>query len=70
MAFRQLRYAVAATQRHPDAGRKKLPLVIPMLYSPANAARKHASSGGWAPTRRQQAELSADCCHIDTGDEI
>lgn len=32
MAFRQLRYAVAAMQRHLDAGHKKLPLVIPVLF--------------------------------------
>lgn len=31
MAFRLLRYAVAAMQRHLDAGHKKLPLVIPVL---------------------------------------
>lgn len=32
MAFRLIRYAVAAMQRHLDAGHKKLPLVIPMLF--------------------------------------
>lgn len=32
MAFRLLRYAVAAMQRHLDAGHKKLPLVIPVLF--------------------------------------
>lgn len=32
MAFRLLRYAVAAMQRHLDAGHKKLPLVIPILF--------------------------------------
>ncbi|EJJ3932102.1 Rpn family recombination-promoting nuclease/putative transposase [Salmonella enterica] len=32
MAFRQMRYAVAAMQRHLDAGHKKLPLVIPVLF--------------------------------------
>ncbi|WP_345829960.1 Rpn family recombination-promoting nuclease/putative transposase [Erwinia sp. HDF1-3R] len=32
MAFRLLRYAVAAMQRHLDAGNKKLPLVIPVLF--------------------------------------
>ena len=32
MAFRQLRYAVAAMQRHLEAGHKKLPLVIPVLF--------------------------------------
>lgn len=32
MAFRLLRYAIAAMQRHLDAGHKELPLVIPMLF--------------------------------------
>lgn len=32
MAFRLMRYAVAAMQRHIDAGHKKLPLVIPVLF--------------------------------------
>jgi len=32
MAFRLLRYAVAAMQRHLEAGHKKLPLVIPILF--------------------------------------
>ncbi len=32
MAFRLLRYAVAAMQRHLDAGYKTLPLVIPVLF--------------------------------------
>ncbi|WP_419236192.1 Rpn family recombination-promoting nuclease/putative transposase [Serratia fonticola] len=32
MAFRLIRYAVAAMQRHLEAGHKKLPLVIPMLF--------------------------------------
>ncbi|QLW75593.1 Rpn family recombination-promoting nuclease/putative transposase [Citrobacter freundii] len=32
MAFRLLRYAMAAMQRHLDAGYKELPLVIPMLF--------------------------------------
>lgn len=32
MAFRLLRYSVAAMQRHLDAGHKKLPLVIPILF--------------------------------------
>lgn len=32
MAFRLLRYAVAAMKRHLDAGHKKLPLVIPLLF--------------------------------------
>lgn len=32
MASRMLRYAIAAMQRHLDAGHKKLPLVIPVLF--------------------------------------
>ncbi|MFV9375572.1 Rpn family recombination-promoting nuclease/putative transposase [Citrobacter portucalensis] len=32
MAFRLLRYAIAAMQRHLDAGHKELPIVIPMLF--------------------------------------
>ncbi len=32
MAFRLMRYAIAAMQRHLDAGNKKLPLVIPILF--------------------------------------
>ena len=32
MAFRLIRYAVAAMQRHLEAGHKKLPLVIPVLF--------------------------------------
>ncbi|KAA5938879.1 Rpn family recombination-promoting nuclease/putative transposase [Pantoea sp. Bo_2] len=32
MAFRLMRYAVAAMQRHLDAGHKRLPLVIPILF--------------------------------------
>ncbi|WFV09488.1 Rpn family recombination-promoting nuclease/putative transposase [Citrobacter freundii] len=32
MAFRLMRYAMAAMQRHLDAGHKILPLVIPMLF--------------------------------------
>ena len=32
MAFRLLRYALAAMQRHLNAGYKKLPLVIPVLF--------------------------------------
>lgn len=32
MAFRLMRYAIAAMQRHLDAGHKHLPLVIPVLF--------------------------------------
>lgn len=39
MAFRLMRYAIVAIQRHLEAGHKRLPLVIPVLFCPANAAR-------------------------------
>ena len=32
MAFRMMRYAVAAMQRHLDAGNDQLPLVVPLLF--------------------------------------
>ncbi|CAM4352927.1 MULTISPECIES: Rpn family recombination-promoting nuclease/putative transposase [Klebsiella] len=32
MAFRLMRYAIAAMQRHLDSGHTKLPLVVPMLF--------------------------------------
>ncbi|MBJ9239812.1 Rpn family recombination-promoting nuclease/putative transposase [Citrobacter braakii] len=32
MAFRLMRYAIAAMQNHLDAGHKKLPLVVPILF--------------------------------------
>lgn len=32
MSFRLMRYAIAAMQQHLDAGHKKLPLVIPILF--------------------------------------
>ena len=32
MAFRLMRYAIAAMQKHLDAGHKQLPLVVPMLF--------------------------------------
>ncbi|WP_019209453.1 Rpn family recombination-promoting nuclease/putative transposase [Yersinia massiliensis] len=32
MAFRLMRYAIAAMQRHLEAGNEKLPLVIPILF--------------------------------------
>lgn len=32
MAFRLMRYSIAAMQRHLDAGHKQLPLVIPVLF--------------------------------------
>lgn len=32
MAFRLMRYAIAAMQRHLDAGHERLPLVIPLMF--------------------------------------
>ncbi|MCF7697682.1 Rpn family recombination-promoting nuclease/putative transposase, partial [Mycetohabitans sp. B2] len=32
MAFRLMRYAIAAMQRHLEAGHDQLPLVIPLLF--------------------------------------
>ncbi|WP_311790276.1 Rpn family recombination-promoting nuclease/putative transposase, partial [Pantoea sp. UBA5923] len=32
MAFRLMRYAIAAMQRHLDVGHNRLPLVIPILF--------------------------------------
>lgn len=40
MAFRLMRYAIAAMQRHLDAGHDTLPLVIPMLFY-------HGSTSPW-----------------------
>jgi predicted transposase YdaD len=39
MAFRLMRYAIAAMQRHLDAGHKTLPLVVPMLFITAQPVR-------------------------------
>ncbi|EOS95575.1 putative cytoplasmic protein [Erwinia tracheiphila PSU-1] len=41
MAFRLVRYAVATMQRHLEAGHKKLPLIIPVLFY----RRTHEKSG-------------------------
>lgn len=38
MAFRLMRYAVAAMQRHLDAGHKTLPRVIPLLFCHGRAS--------------------------------
>lgn len=52
MAFRLVRYAVAAMQRHLEAGHKKLPLVIPVLFytgkrSPYPYSRMSLTSRNW-----------------------
>lgn len=46
MAFRLMRYAVAAMQRHLQAGHKKLPLVIPVLFY-AGKRRPYPWSTRW-----------------------
>ncbi|MFH8133238.1 Rpn family recombination-promoting nuclease/putative transposase [Pantoea osteomyelitidis] len=38
MAFRLMRYAIAAMQRHLDAGHTQLPLVIPLLFCHGRAS--------------------------------
>lgn len=47
MAFRLLRYAVAAMQRHLEAGHKKLPLIIPVLFIPGNVVLILIPRAGW-----------------------
>lgn len=39
MAFRLMRYAIAAMQRHLDAGHDTLPLVVPILFITVRKAR-------------------------------
>jgi predicted transposase/invertase (TIGR01784 family) len=47
MAFRLMRYAMAAMQRHLDAGHKTLPLVIPMLFYHGALSPYPFHSAGW-----------------------
>ncbi len=47
MAFRLIRYAVAAMQRHLEAGHKKLPLVIPVLFYTGKRSRIRTPPAGW-----------------------
>lgn len=47
MAFRLMRYAVAAMQRHLESGHKTLPLVIPMLFIRDDAAPIPGRCAGW-----------------------
>lgn len=47
MAFRLMRYAIAAMQNHLDAGHKKLPLVVPILFTMALLARTLFHCVGW-----------------------
>lgn len=46
IAFRLMRYAIAAMQRHLDAGHNKLPLVIPVLFY-AGKRSPHPYSTNW-----------------------
>lgn len=47
MAFRLIRYSVAAMQRHLEAGHKKLPLVIRCCSIRVSAARIRTLPVGW-----------------------
>lgn len=47
MAFRMMRYAIAAMQNHLDAGHKTLPLVVPILFTMALTARIRTRCVGW-----------------------
>ena len=47
MAFRMMRYAIAAMQNHLDAGHKTLPLVVPILFTMALPARTLIRCAGW-----------------------
>ncbi len=51
MPFRILRYALAAIQRHLDAGYKKLPVVIPVLFYAGKRKSYPCSVRAW-PIRR------------------
>lgn len=52
MAFRLMRYAIAAMQRHLDAGHDTLPLVIPVLVSiTVWLALIHTQCAGWMRLR-------------------
>lgn len=47
MAFRLIRYAVAAMQRHLEAGHKKLPWSYRYCSTRGSAARIHTQLAGW-----------------------
>lgn len=46
MAFRLMRYAIAVMHRHLEAGHKKLPLVVPILFY-AGRQKKYPFSNNW-----------------------
>jgi predicted transposase/invertase (TIGR01784 family) len=47
MAFRLMRYAIAAMQRHLDKGHHQLPLVIPLLFYHGRIAPTRTRRAGW-----------------------
>ncbi len=55
MAFRLLRYALSAMQRHLDAGHPMLPLVIPMLFYHGMQSPYPFSLGWW---------IDSPCCWL------
>ena len=60
MAFRLIRYAVADMQRHLEAGHKKLPLVIPVLFYTGNRCCSLGQTVASTPVASQQ----SDVCHL------
>lgn len=47
MAFRLMRYATAAMQRHLDKGYDRVPLVVPLLFIMAKPRPTHTHLTGW-----------------------
>ena len=47
MAFRLMRYATAAMQRHLDKGYDRVPLVVPLLFYHGEASPYRTHSTGW-----------------------
>lgn len=57
MAFRMIRYAIAAMHRHIEAGYEQLSLVIPILfYQGKTSPYPFRRNGGCAPRCRTHAE--------------
>ena len=54
MAFRLMRYAIAAMQRHLDKGHHQLPLVIPLLFITAGPAPTRIQRAGWMAFHSQR----------------
>ncbi|MCS5931795.1 Rpn family recombination-promoting nuclease/putative transposase [Klebsiella pneumoniae subsp. pneumoniae] len=59
MAFRLLRYALAAMQRHLDAGHDTLPLVVPILFyhGKVSPGPGPATGNSYSPIRRWRRAL-------------